>query len=110
MAAVDWKALLPKMAIAAKEVMGREWPKAKDYAESELKKLADTLQLIERLTLEGKMTPEEAVLQLQIQKNSARTVLLTLKGIGMLTAEGAINAALEIPRQAVNTALGFTLL
>jgi hypothetical protein len=110
MAAVDWTALAPKMLAAVKGVFGKQWPEAKDYAQSELRKLQETLELIGRLTVTGKMTPEEAALQLQIQKNSARTVLLTLEGIGVLTAEEAMNAALEIPKSAVNTALGFALL
>jgi hypothetical protein len=108
--AIDWAALLPQMLQAAKGVLKKKWAPAKDYAESELKKLAETLRLIEQLAVAGKITEEEAKLQLQIQRNAARTVLLTLEGLGMLAAEQAINAALDVVKPVVNGALGFSLI
>lgn len=107
---LDWAVVGPQMLSAAKKVLGKKWPKVKDYAEVELKKLADTLAMIERLHLAGKIGDEEALLHLQIQKNAARTVLLTLEGLGMLMAEEAINAALNVVKAPMNTALGFILL
>ncbi|MBI4500553.1 MAG: hypothetical protein HY700_05270 [Gemmatimonadetes bacterium] len=108
--AVDWPTLFPQMLAASKAVLKKKWPAAKDYAESELQKLAETLRLIEKLTSSGKINEAEARLQLQIQRNAARTVLLTLEGLGMLAAEEAINAALNVVKAPVNAALGFTLI
>jgi hypothetical protein len=45
-----------------------------------------------------------------MQKNSALAVLLTVQGLGLLTVESAINAALGAVKETVNTALGFLLL
>jgi hypothetical protein len=99
-----------KMLAAIRKVFTKNWPKVEDYAETECKKLAETLAMIEKLRLQGKITEEEAKLQLQIQKNAARAVLLTLEGMGVLAAEEAINAALEVVGEAINAALGFTLI
>lgn len=85
-------------------------PDIRRYAESEAKKLAQTLSMIEKLALAGKIDEEEARLHLEIQKNATRTVLLTIEGLGMLAVEGAINSALDVVKGAVNTALGFSLL
>src|SRR5262245_22224421 len=108
--AIDWTDVGAGMLAAAKGVLGRKWPKVKDFAEVELKKLVDTLQMIERLFLSGTISQDEAELHLQIQKNAARTVLLTIQGLGILAAEEAVNAALGVLKAPVNTALGFKLL
>lgn len=107
--AIDWTALGKQMLSAARKALGKKWSKAKDYAQVEVKKLADTLALIEQLYAARKINKEEARLHLQLQKNAARTVLLTLEGLGMLAAEAAINAALEVVKAPVNKVLGFPL-
>jgi hypothetical protein len=84
-------------------------PGIKDFAQSESQKLAQTLVMIETLKLTGKIDETEARLHLEIQKNATRTVFLTLKGLGILAAEQAINAALNVVRSTVNTAVGFAL-
>ncbi len=87
-----------------------QWPDIKDYAQSEAKKLAETLVMIEKLCLARKITSEQAKLHLDIQKNSTRIVLLALEGLGLLAVEAAINAALNVVKVTVNTAVGFALI
>ncbi len=87
-----------------------QWPDIKDYAKTEAKKLAETLVMIEKLHIAGSITDEQAKLHLDIQKNSTRIVLLALEGLGLLAVEAAINAALDVVKNAVNTALDFTLI
>lgn len=87
-----------------------KWPDIKDYAKTESKKLAETLVMIEKLHLAGSINDEQAKLHLDIQKNSTRIVFLALEGLGLLAVEGALNAALDIVKNAVNTALDFTLI
>jgi hypothetical protein len=110
MAKIDADELLTKMLAAATEPFKTQWPTVKDFAESEFKKIAESIVFIEGQVLLGKMTPEEARLHLDIQTNASRTVFLTIEGLGILTVEAAINAALAVVREAVNTALGFALL
>lgn len=95
---------------AFKGVFKKQWPDIKEYGEAEAKKMAQSLLMIEALTASGKINEEQAALQLDIQKNASRAVLLTIEGLGILAAEAAINAALDAVRESVNTALGFTLL
>lgn len=45
-----------------------------------------------------------------MQKSASRSVLLTVKGLSLLAAEEAINAALAVVRTVVNTAVKFTLI
>lgn len=95
---------------ALKGTFSKKWPEIKDYGEAEAKKLAQTLVMIEALKVSGKINKEQAALHLEIQKNATRTVLLTIEGLGLLAVEAAINAALNVVKDAVNTAIGFTLL
>ncbi|MFV5212767.1 hypothetical protein ACLIIZ_03450 [Azonexus caeni] len=82
------------------------WPEIREYGESEAKKLV----MIEALQASGKITPAQAALHLEIQKNACRSVLLTLEGLGLLAVEAALDAALDVVRETVNGALGFALL
>ena len=95
---------------ALKGSLADKWPDIKEYGESEAKKLAHTLVMIDALTASGKIDKEQARLHLEIQKNATRTVLLTLEGLGILTVEDAINAALKAVKDTVNTSVGFALL
>ena len=60
--------------------------------------------------MKGKITEEQARLYIDIQKNSMRIVLLTIEGLGILAVEAAINAAIDVIRSTVNTALGWRIL
>ena len=95
---------------AAGSELGERWPEARDYAETEFKKTAETLLLIDKLLREEKIDQERARLHFEFQKASMKTVLLTVEGLGLLAAERAINAALDVVRKTVNRALGFGLL
>ena len=58
---------------AALGALKEKGPEIKGYAETEFKKLAETLAMIEKMRLTGAMTEEQAQLHLQIQKNATRT-------------------------------------
>ena len=102
--------LAADMLSAMKGVLSDKWPQIKEYGESEAQKLAHSLTQIHTMSLAGDIDEEEAVMQLRIQKNASETVLLTLTGLSALAAEQAINAALNVVRDTVNTALGFALI
>lgn len=95
---------------AFNSALGDKWPDIKEYSESEAKKLAQTLVMIEVLKASGKINKEQAALHLEMQKNATRMVLMTIEGLGILAAEAAISAALNDVKDIVNTAIGFTLL
>ncbi|MFA6283384.1 MAG: hypothetical protein WCT30_00575 [Desulfurivibrionaceae bacterium] len=105
------EAQLGKDILAAfKGVLTEKWPDIKQYGEAESKKLAQTLVMIEALKASGKINEEQATLHIEIQKNATRMVLLTLEGLGILAVEAAINAALNVVKDTVNTVVGFSLL
>lgn len=90
--------------------LAEKWPDVKDYGEAEAKKLAQTLVMIGTLQATGKINKEQAALHLEMQKNATRMVLMTIEGLGVLSAEAAINSALAAVKDTVNKEIGFTLL
>ncbi len=85
-------------------------PDIEDYAKGEGVKMAQCLATITSLVAAGTISEDEAKLQLDIQKQAARSILLTIEGLGALAVEAAINAALGVAKDAVNSALGFVLI
>jgi hypothetical protein len=110
MMAFDPRKLAKKMFKAFESSLADKWPEVKDYAEAEAKKIAESLVMIEKLILSEQISEEQAKLHFQIQKNATRMVLLTIEGLGIIAVEQAINAALGVLKETVNTALDFTLL
>ena len=58
----------------------------------------------------GQINPQQAELLFDMQKSASRSVLLTVKGLSLLAAQEAINAALAVVRTVVNTAVKFPLI
>jgi hypothetical protein len=110
MSKIDLTKLLSDMLNAAKGELGEKWPIAKDYAETEFKKIGEQILLIEKRKLTGEITEEEAKLLLHMQANASKAVLLAIEGIGLLTAEAAINAVLKVIKDAVNAAIGMAVI
>jgi hypothetical protein len=108
--ALDTTALASAVFNAVKPVLADEWKDVESYAKVEAAKLAATLAHIEQLSAEEKISEDEASALLDMQKNATQAVLLTIEGIGLITAQQAINAAIGAIRGIVNKALGFGLL
>jgi hypothetical protein len=107
---LDVAELTATMLQAFKDELSDKWPAIKGYAETEAQKLAENFAMIERLRLAGDITPEQARLHHEIQRNASRTVLLAVKGLSLVAVEQAINAAMNALKDSVNGALNFTLL
>ena len=110
MASINVDQLVKSMLQAAQGVLAEKWPEARDYAESEFKKIGEAITFIETQRALKQMSDEKAQLHLAMQENAAKTMLLTLEGLGILAVEAAMNAALDAVKTAVNTALGFALM
>ncbi len=102
--------LVKQMLTAAKSEVEDKWPEVKVYAETESKKLAQTIVMIEKLKLSGQITKKQAEILLDMQKQTSRVVLLTIEGLTLLAAEAAVNAAIKSIRDAVNDAIGWKLI
>ena len=107
--AFDFPDLFQEMLDAMKKVLDKQWKESKPFLELQTKSYLENIRLIGALKLKGKISEEKARLHLHIQKESLRTTLLTIEGIGLVTAENAINAAQKVLQKTVNTALGWTL-
>ncbi len=102
--------ILASMVAAAKDSLSADWAHVRDYANPELKQLAQTLVDITKLAAHQKISAAEAKSVLHIHKNTALMVMLTIEGLGVIAGEKAINAALKAVRDVVNKALPFKLL
>jgi hypothetical protein len=98
------------MFVAAYNVIEGHAPKMRSIVESEFKKVAQTLTMIEAELATGELSTDEATLLIDMQKSATRAVLLMSQGLSLLLAERAINSALAVVRTAVNTAAGIALL
>jgi hypothetical protein len=96
MADVDLEALITQMGEAAIPLLKKKGSKVKRYAHAEFKKLADTGVMLAQGVADGTVDLEEAKLVLEVQKHAARSVLLTIEGLGILAVEAAINAAVGV--------------
>lgn len=103
-------ALAKDMLSAAKPILENYWKEVRPYLEKESKNFLQNLAMIAKLKTQGKISKEEALLHIQIQRNSFRTVLMAVEGLGILMVENILNAAIGAIRKAVNTAIGWTLL
>jgi len=108
--ALDLEDLSKAILSAVVPVLKKGGKDAKDFAEMESAKMAQTLVSIEQLFAQGTINEDQAKALLDMQKNAAQAVLLAVEGIGILTAQRAVNAALGAVATVVNTALGFPLL
>ncbi|MEL7022222.1 MAG: hypothetical protein AAGL69_00555 [Pseudomonadota bacterium] len=102
--------LAKQMLQAAKVEVADKWPEVRVYAESEARKLAQTLVMIQKLKAADRITKKQAEILLDMQKQTSRVVLLTIEGLTLLAAEGAINAAIRSIRDTVNDAIGWRLI
>lgn len=108
--ALDIGALAGAILGAVKPVLQKHWKDAKNYADTESRKLAATLENIADLLAKGKISREQAKILVEMQTNSMRAVFLTVEGIGVIAAQKAINVAVDAVRDSVNGAVGFALL
>ena len=110
MASLSIDQLATPIIAAMRGVFDDQWPKVKEYAEGEGRKLAETFVQIQAMRVTHEITESEASVLLEMQKNTARVIMLAVKGMGLVAVEMAINAALAAVKDIVNTALGFVLI
>ena len=107
---LDIGSLTSAMLGAVKTSLGADYPKTKDFAEAQLKTLAEGLADIGKQLASGSISLDEAQSLLRTHANTAQIVFLAVEGMGELAVENAINAALSAVKTAVNAALGVALI
>jgi hypothetical protein len=110
MASIDINKVASDMLNVAKGVLTTQWASVEPFAKLQFKQLAQNLELIVSLKIAEKITEEQCGLLLSMHKHSQTILLISLEGISIVAAENAINAALGVVKDAVNTAIGFPLI
>jgi len=108
--ALDAGMLADQMLGAALPILKKHAQDAESFAKAEFTKIAQTIVSIGEQVAGGQINQQQAVLLLNMQTTASRNVLLCLKGLALLAAEEAINAALGVVKTAVNAALKFPLI
>ena len=108
--ALDVGQIGQQMLDAALPILSQGGAKVGDYAATEFKKIADRIKVIAEKVIIGEIHAEDAPMLLQVQTDVATGVLMTASGLGEIVVQNAINAALDIVKGTVNTALGFGLI
>lgn len=99
-----------KMVTAFQTVFKKKWPDIKEFAESEAKKFATNMAEIETWKMNNKITENQAKALSRLHQRSMKMVFTALKGISLTLAEDAINAALNVIRTTINTAIGWSII
>jgi hypothetical protein len=110
MSSIDIDTTVSQMLMAAKGVFAEKWPDVKRFAESESKKFIQNMAEIELWKSLGEITESEAKSLSKLHQRSMKMVFTALEGIGLAMAEKAINAALDIVRGVINTAIGWNII
>lgn len=110
MSNINVEELAKRMLEAAKGVFDEKWPEVKKFAESESKKFVSNMAEIALWKTNNEITEDEARSLANLHKRSMKMVFTALEGISLAMAEKAVNAAIDIIRHAVNTAIGWAII
>ena len=106
MADFDIDAVVKDMGKAAIPHLKGGAAKAKEFGRVEADKMARTALMLATGVAAGRIDKDEAKLVLELQRNASRSVLLAIKGLGIVAVENAINAAMGVLTKAVQKATG----
>jgi hypothetical protein len=95
---------------AARGAFQDKWPEARNFAESETMKFVQHMAEIEVWKERGEITEEQALALSRLHQRSMKMVFTALEGISLAMAEKAINAAIDVVRGTINTAIGWAVL
>ena len=109
MPTINFSQLLSDCINATKPIAGAAWNDLKPYAEHEFQKFAESAEFLVKLRLNNNIDDEELNARLDIQKTALQSVLLTIHGIALITAQNIINAIIGIISTAFQSTLGLTL-
>lgn len=98
------------MVDAARAGVARRWPQLAPLANLELRRLAQALVDVAGLLASGAIDEPRARQIVHLHQLAARSVLLTIDGIGLLTAEQAIHAGIRAAAEEVNGTAKLALL
>jgi len=107
---IDVTSITNKMITGVRDSVGERWSVIRAIAEPELRKLAQTLEDVQQLYASGEIDATRAFQLVEMQRNTAMSVLRTVEGLGVLTAREAVDAAAHAAGAVVNRLVGFKLI
>lgn len=107
---LDVNELAQTMLGAARDAVSDRWPQIQDLAEVEFQRLAMSIADIGRLVAAGKIDESRARQHAHIHQINARAIIATVEGLGLHTAEQALNAGIRSVTRVVNGVVKFALL
>jgi len=111
MSAIDYKKVSKEMLSAMQAALSGHFDDAKELAEDELEDFAKRSAVLTQKVADGKINRKQAEAILRIRRNAVETVLLSISGIGVIAAQDALNAAISVLKNAINSAIpGVSLL
>jgi hypothetical protein len=99
-----------KMFAAAKSSLGSKFASVELYLKAESEKLAITLRMIIESCVANKIRKAEAKILLNQQKAATSAVLTAAEGMSAVAVQAALNAALKVVKDLVNSKIGLPLL
>ncbi len=109
MADIDFKQILNDSIVFAKTELGGTYKKLKPFAEHEFTQFAENVAFLAKLKLDGVIERDELESRLTLQQFAFKNVLLTIKGIGLVSAQNLVNGILGIVSKAILGALKISL-
>ncbi len=110
MAVFDIQKVGKDMITASKTSLGDKFTEAKPFAELSFKQLAQNLALITELRITNVIDDQKAKLHLDLYKSTVKINLLAIEGLGIIAVEEAINSALAVVKDLVNSTIGFAII
>jgi len=107
---IDIGSITNTMIAGVRHEIGDRWSTIREFAEPELRKLAETMEDVQQLYADGKITANHAFQLVEMQRNNAMSVLRTVEGLGVLTARQALEAAARAAGSVVNRLVGIKLI
>jgi len=107
---IDVDSLTHTMIDDVRHTIGERWSTIRAVAEPELRKLAQTIEDVSQLHAKGVIDANRAFQLVEMQRNTAMSVLRTIEGLGVLTAREAVDAAAGAAGAVVNRLVGFRLI
>jgi hypothetical protein len=107
---LDVASITNTMISGVRHAIGDRWATIRALAEPELRKLAQTLEDVHQLYADKEITADHAAQLVEMQRNTAMSVLLGVEGLGALAARDALDAAAHAAGSVVNQLVGFKLI
>lgn len=105
MESIDLKQAGLAMLEAMKGPIGRHFEEVRELAEDELEDFAKRSIELAKKVRDGRINEVQARAILKVRQNAVETVVLSVAGIGLVAAQEAINAALDVLKGVIGKAV-----